>query len=533
MTATHEQRFIAAIEGLELSYRDISEILKDLENWLECLTADLAAHSLSFAGLQQRSALAEHVLTIDAGLQASMQAWARQWEALEPVHALADTFNSKIMLLVFGKFNAGKSSFCNFLAERMAAQGKSLRYFRVNGGGIAEVADAFKEGATETTAQAQGVILGETLVLLDTPGLHSTTLENAAVTQQLTDSADGVLWLSSSTSPGQVQELDELARELHRNKPLLPIVTRSDVIDEDEVDGEIQKVLRNKTTENRSMQENDVMARALEKLVSMGLAPSLLKRPISISTHVARTRGQTAQAMEEAGFERLYVALHDTIEPALRYKQRKPAETLLHHLEEKVLHTLHSETLPCLKKLDCALESEQASLEQKKKRIITAVWRAVIPALPEFLEQHASARDTEAVCAAATKLLKDAVGRAIEYELSDYDLSLDLATIKIMLDRDIGYDEITVDAGEPANHNHTEESTTQLVNQAHVIGISRERLHAALQEAVQSTVESRADEATETCRAHIARLASESKRLQDLLTARTLHLDTIKQALRA
>ncbi|WP_250530521.1 dynamin family protein, partial [Caballeronia sp. ATUFL_F1_KS4A] len=75
----------------------------------------------------------------------------------------------------------------------------------------------------------QGVRLAGKLVLVDTPGLHSVTPENAVLTQRFTDSADGVLWLTSSTSPGQVQELDELGRELHRNKPLLPVVTRSDV----------------------------------------------------------------------------------------------------------------------------------------------------------------------------------------------------------------------------------------------------------------------------------------------------------------
>ncbi|MCI2810637.1 GTPase [Eoetvoesiella caeni] len=532
MTANHEQRFIAAIEGLELSHRDISEILSGLENWLAHLTDDLATHSLSCAIWQQHSPLAKHVLAINAGLQTSMQDWTRQWEALEPAHELADTFNDKVMLLVFGKFNAGKSSFCNFLAERMAVHGKALRYFRISNGCITEVADAFKEGATETTAQAQGIILGETLVLLDTPGLHSITLENSAITQRITDSADGVLWLSSSTSPGQVQELDELARELHRNKPLLPLVTRSDVIDEDEVDGKIQKILRNKTTENRSLQENDVSVRALEKLVSMGLDPSLLKQPISISTHVARTQGQTAQAMEEAGFERLYAALKDTLEPALLYKQRKPAETLLHHLEENVLHTLNSKILPCLRRLDNALESEQASLEYKKKRIITTAWRTVIPALPELLERHASARDTEAVCRTVTQLLQDAVKHTIKHELSDYDLNLDFSTIKIPLDHDVSYEEITVDIGTPTDHNPTDESTTELATQTHGIGISHDRLYAALHTTVQTILENLADNVMEKCRSHIVQIASESKRLQDLLTAQTLHLEAIKQALR-
>src|SRR3546814_16525586 len=109
--------------------------------------------------------------------------------------------------------------------------------------------------------------IGDRLVLLETPGLHSLTAENAELTLRLADSADAVLWLSSSTSPGQVQELDELARELRRRKPLLPVITRSDIFEEDEIDGEICKVLRNKTDENRLLKECDVGVRAQNKKI--------------------------------------------------------------------------------------------------------------------------------------------------------------------------------------------------------------------------------------------------------------------------
>lgn len=96
---------------------------------------------------------------------------------------------------MFGKFNSGKSSFCNFLADRFAAQGKAVGYFYLDAGRIVEGPKRFKQGGTETTARLQGVRLGGRLVLLDTPGLHSMTPENAAQTRRFTDSADGVLWL--------------------------------------------------------------------------------------------------------------------------------------------------------------------------------------------------------------------------------------------------------------------------------------------------------------------------------------------------
>lgn len=97
--------------------------------------------------------------------------------------------------------------------------------------------------------------------------------------------------------------------ELHRNKPLLPVVTRSGVYEEDEIDGEIRKCLRSKSAQNRAEQESDVQSRAEEKLAAMGVATSLLKKPVSISTYTARAQNQTLVAMTDAGVERLYEAL--------------------------------------------------------------------------------------------------------------------------------------------------------------------------------------------------------------------------------
>jgi hypothetical protein len=232
------------------------------------------------------------------------------------------------------------------------------------------------------------VRLAGKLVLVDTPGLHSMTPENAALTQRFTDSADGVLWLTSSTSPGQVQELDELGRELHRNKPLLPVVTRSDVYEEDEIDGEIRKRLRNKTAANRAEQEDDVRTRAQDKLVAMGVDIALLKAPVSVSSHLAREQQQTQDAMHDAGFEKLYAALIAIIEPTLAYKRRKQAEVFLHHLEENVMGMLCREVLASIDALRSSSEAALASLDKQREQIASAVWRRIVPTLPALLDAH-------------------------------------------------------------------------------------------------------------------------------------------------
>ena len=104
-----------------------------------------------------------------------------------------------------------------------------MKRFYLEDGAITPFEGSFEEGITETTARIQGVKLGSRLVLVDSPGLHSVTGKNGELTRRFTDSADAVLWLTPSTSPGQVQELDDLRIELQNQNPAAgadPAVTK-------------------------------------------------------------------------------------------------------------------------------------------------------------------------------------------------------------------------------------------------------------------------------------------------------------------
>ena len=505
---TNEQGFIAEVDAFEFIAHDVEKMLRLLEDWLARLTSDLHGHRLAYAGLKEHSALAEQAKVINAVLEENASKWTQQWTNLEPVQSLAESFDDKALLLVFGKFNAGKSSFCNFLAERFASYGKMVKYFYLDGGRIVETNERFKEGVTETTARLQGVRLGGNLVLVDTPGLHSVTPENAALTQRFTDSADGVLWLTSSTSPGQVQELDELGRELHRNKPLLPIVTRSDVYEEFEIDGEIRKALRNKTAQNRAEQEVDVKARAEEKLLAMGVSSELLKSPVSISSYLAREQGQTRAAMAEAGFETLYAALLDIAEPTLAYKRRKQAEVLLHHLEESVMGVLCGEVLTLISGLRASSETALELLERQQEQIANAVWRSVIPTLPELLEKHSANRDVTAIRESLSRSIFESLTREANTQLADYVIEPEAPLAGIRIDEDARFEE-------------------------HVVGVDYQRLHAALGKAIRKRILQLSSDAAEQGRASITQLMELANRLENSLRANQNDLLDLKQKLRS
>ncbi|BBQ01011.1 hypothetical protein BSFA1_61390 (plasmid) [Burkholderia sp. SFA1] len=496
--ASHEQRFIADVDAFEFIAHDLERILNAMEAWLAQLSADVHANRLVCPGLTKQGALATQAAAINDVLEKSVLAWTRQWHGLQPAQALADTFDDKVLLLVFGKFNAGKSSFCNLIADRFAAHGKAVEYFYLDDGHIVETPERFREGVTETTARMQGVRLAGKLVLVDTPGLHSVTPENAELTQRFTDSADGVLWLTSSTSPGQVQELDELGRELHRNKPLLPVVTRSDVYEEDEIDGEIRKFLRNKTAENCADQEADVAARAKEKLVAMGVNTGLLEAPVSVSAHLAREQRQTQAAMADAGFERLYAALIAIIEPTLAYKRRKQAEVFLHHLEENVMDALCRDVLTSIEALRSSAQEALAIIERRQEQIANAVWRHVAPALPALLDAYASTRDIQAVLDSLSQSIVASFSREVARQFGDYIVSC----------AEVRFEDVNGDMDYP-------------------------RLHAELVKAIRDRIVSLTARAADQCRTSIKELTERAAHLHALLRTSETDLAGLSDRLRS
>ncbi|WP_052007403.1 dynamin family protein [Burkholderia paludis] len=424
MNHSSERALLARLKALVFADRDAADILHALEHWLAGYIAELRAQRFARDGLAAGSALARRIDAIDGVLSRIATALSGEQADMKAAESLADLFRDRVLLLVFGKFNAGKSAFCNVLADRFRAAGETTRYFRIENGVAVESDIPFVEGATESTARLQGVRLGEKLVVLDTPGLHSMTGENASLTRRFIESADGLLWLTNSTSPGQVQELDELNRELRRRKPLLPVVTRSDFFDEDEVDGKILKVLRNKSAEDRALQEADVEVRAREKLVAMGVDAGLLEPPVSISAYLARHDGGTPGAMIAAGMERLFCALLGIVDATVSYKDRKRAEILLHHLQENAADAVRRDVYPLLDEAETVAQAALDDFEPLQSRLANAVWRSVVPTLPGLLDAYAETRDSGALYGSLSRsidaaFLKEASVRLVDYALPE------------------------------------------------------------------------------------------------------------------
>ena len=154
----------------------------------------------------------------------------------------------------------------------------------------------------------------------------------------------------------------------------------------------------------------------------MQVDPDLLQAPVSISSQMLKDADFNDQAMQSAGFNSLFNALFHLIEPALAYKQRKPAEALLHHLQEEILAPLQLEVVPQLNQLQVCLNNASNALVQHKSQIMTQTWRSVIATLPSLLEQFAAQQALPDLYRTLTQQTNQLLAVHISKHLVDYQL---------------------------------------------------------------------------------------------------------------
>lgn len=371
--------------------------------------------------INQSSSLAKAVEEVRKTINKGMENWNKKLEDSQPMKRLSEQYADRIILLVFGKVNAGKSSFSNFIADFFSND--KVRRFTVNNGQIEYFSEnkAFAEGVVETTAAIQGIELGDKLVLLDSPGLHSVTDQNGELTRRFTDSADAILWLSPSTSPGQVQELQDLKAELEKNKPLQPIITRSDEIDEDfcEKTQRILQTLKNKSMERRAIQEEDVIKRLKQSNIRVPV-----KDAISISIHAYKNSQKSVSDLEDAGLNKLFDRLFAIIKDAKAYKVNKANQQVLNFIDLEVLGTLNNLVKPTLNKLTTESEQTMTLIERKREYLLSYITTSVLAEIPLIVNRHKNSRNKELISNEINQLVEKKINIELNRQLAGFVKSI-------------------------------------------------------------------------------------------------------------
>ena len=409
--------FLAALEKFTSDFKYISDKEQDLVAIKSALASELTqADKFSCQKINEQHPLFKLATQLKSSIHQGVLSWDAKLEEASPMRALSEQFGDRVILLVFGKVNAGKSSFCNYLTSLFAPE--QVKRFCFEGGKVKYFDGAFVEGVTETTAQIQGVELGSNLVLLDSPGLHSIVDENGDLTRRYTDSADAILWLTPSSSPGQVQELQDLKVELEKKKPLQPVITKSDVLVEDwcdEAQDLIQKV-ENKSAKVRQLQQEDVHNR----VSALGDVDDL-KEAVSVSVHAYKTLSETSEnALKEAGLQTLFERLVVIVDEANQYKVVKARYQMINFLDGEVLHSLNENVLPQVRELQQLLTNTTHNLRQKQKVLSSQILDNVLCEVPLIVDKHMNNRDKKAITRELNQLIEEQINNILTEELSSY-----------------------------------------------------------------------------------------------------------------
>ena len=419
------RKFSEGIGQVKAGEDRILELLGGFEQRLQDLTSRPAA-----GGVSHRNDVAKLVGQLKSKVHDSIQRWTQRLAEEAPVRMLSDKYGDRAVLLVFGKVNSGKSTFVNFLVDELQEAGASIRGFALEAGKEVDVPPLFSVGATETTARIQGVEVDDRLVFLDSPGLHSVTVENHELTKLFTDSADAVLWLSPSSSPGQVQELRDLKEEMRRKKPLLPVITKSDIRVEDwcEVTGSIMAEIRNKAHGVRKAQEDDVLARTLQLRLAGEVRPV-----ISLSILAYEKSNRSDDALNEAGLETLYGCLSNLVDSANQYKIGKAEQVARNYIEEHVVGTIEQSVEPALNDVMDRSDLCIATLHStRRKQVKDEVEAKALSKLRCIVDRHDGPGKKEEIARAISTAVTGNLAFALQRELTSYVDDVARAIVPVM-----------------------------------------------------------------------------------------------------
>lgn len=172
-----------------------------------------------------------------------------------------------ILALVFADVNAGKSSLGNFVGGWDLRDTAYQDLYQPHDCEIEDYSkasqedrqirtiDHFPENATEATSTIQHYTLAQGLTWVDTPGLHSLTVEHGELAQEYIQFADLVVYLTPSSSPFKADEREMLGKLFQMGKPVILAITKSDYTAQKVQNGKIVNIPLPKSADNRKKQE--------------------------------------------------------------------------------------------------------------------------------------------------------------------------------------------------------------------------------------------------------------------------------------
>lgn len=385
------QEFYQHTSQLANELTAIENLVKDKEQQLLGGIKTLTKAVQDAAKIKQPDTVKALVARYFAELDQVLLAWQHKVANFDAGLTFREQFGDSLLVFVYGKVKAGKSSLGNYVASgrgkpdaawmaQLANQLHQPEFFLAEQNKkFAETinfSQGFQVGDVETTSCIQGFRVPG-LTWVDSPGLHSVNGENGDLAQKYVDSADLIIYPMNTAQPGRATDLQELESLLKAGKRILVLITRCDEVDED-VDEAGNLISRRIMKSAQSRQDQaDYVQKSLDELCAkLGITDADTEVQ-TVSVDFAESHNNSAQAMAESGMQGLFDKLQRILgSDGIALKKQVPMDNLQHFYRQLLqpagelsLMNLRTPLTAALKKLDAQQVQLQHISEQAQSRI--------------------------------------------------------------------------------------------------------------------------------------------------------------------
>lgn len=317
-------------------------------------------------------------------------------------------YGDSLLVYVYGKVKAGKSSLGNFIAygqekaspewrEQLKSQGHEPTFFVAEKGESSVEDTTHRNGFYVDSAEATSCIQGFTLpglTWIDSPGIHSVTPENQALAQKYVDSADLIIYPMNSAQPGRRTDMQEIRELVRRRKRLLLLITRCDEqeADEDE-EGNIVTSYQMKSARNRHLQ-SDYVSKEFSSLCDELGVKEIDFEVLTLSVRFSASAGNHPEAFLESGAQEFIAKLLKTVDSeGVTLKKNVPHKALQAFYRQLLAGQEESTSintlLTPLNQLAERIVTLQARLEKRCEELKTKLANDIAIQIVGFVEEYA------------------------------------------------------------------------------------------------------------------------------------------------
>jgi hypothetical protein len=444
--------FYKSLDSINIVNSNLDKKRDELNGIINNFNAIIQAKKVDKKLLQQNQDLGDLLSKTIDKLKKSSSVWVDNFIKLLEKEKFRSDLENYFIVIIFGKVKAGKSSLGNFIAKNNTTHEKPI-FFKYDEAGreqsikkLQEIDenDEFDTNNLECTIEIQGFKLNG-LAWIDTPGLGSMVEANGNLAKEYIQSADYIIYPTSSNSPLQQDEISQINELFEQKKPVTICITKSDTKERQKDDsgkfkrdsnGQIAKFLVNKSSKDRKNQESYVKGE-IEKILKN--QDFKIGDIFSISTHTA-TEGikqNNEELFDNSNIPKFYELITDVIkQKASTLKASTPYNGLLSFIDNDLLGDGSKPT--SLNSLEVSLKYFDTQIKKSQERfaIIKENTNSEIKSEIDFIvTQHVSEIDKNnasdkfnMIDEEISKNISALINKNITEVLKDFSVSLNSLT---------------------------------------------------------------------------------------------------------